>query len=112
MSSYCEYIDCNCKYCEEGNCVFPIQGSGYPYDAPCFGYEKEDDDEMNEVKRDCIIYDDEPVVMFCNEAMKTTLVEHEPTLSDSVVVTDVVDPLDVILAPVKEFREWLYDRKE
>ena len=32
------------SYCEEGHCDFPIQGSGYPYDAPCFGYETEDDE--------------------------------------------------------------------
>ena len=44
MSSYCDYVDGNCKYCEEGQCDFPIQGSGYPYEAPCFGYEKEDDE--------------------------------------------------------------------
>ena len=40
MSSYC-------KYCEEGHCDFPIQGSGYPYDAPCFGYEEEKVDDSN-----------------------------------------------------------------
>ena len=44
MSDYCEYINCNCKYCEEGQCDFPAEGSGYPYNAPCFRYEKEDDD--------------------------------------------------------------------
>lgn len=44
MSDYCDYVDGNCKYCEEGQCDFPIQGSGYPYEAPCFGYEKEDDE--------------------------------------------------------------------
>ena len=44
MSSYCDYIDGNCKYSEEGHCDFPVQGSGYPYEAPCFGYEKEDDE--------------------------------------------------------------------
>ena len=59
-----------------------------------------------------IIRDDEPVVMFCNEAMKNTLVEYEPTVNDAVVVTDVVDPWDVIVVPVEEFREWLYSRKE
>lgn len=59
-----------------------------------------------------IIRDNEPVVMFCNEAMKTTLVEYEPTVNDAVVVTDVVDPWDVIVVPVKEFREWLYSREE
>lgn len=58
------------------------------------------------------IRDDEPVVMFCNEAMKTTLIEYEPTVSDSVVVTDVVDPGEAIVVSVKEFREWLYSRKE
>lgn len=56
--------------------------------------------------------DDEPVVMFCNEAMKTTLVEYEPTVSDAVVVTDVVDPGEAIVVPVKEFREWLFSREE
>lgn len=59
-----------------------------------------------------IIRDDEPVVMFCNEAMKATLVEYEPTVSDAAVVTDVVDPGDVIVVSVKEFREWLYSREE
>lgn len=44
MSSYCKYINCDCKYSEEGHCDFPIQGSGYPYDAPCFRYKKEDDE--------------------------------------------------------------------
>ena len=41
MSDYCEYINGNCKYCEEGRCEFPLQGSGYPYEAPCFGYKEE-----------------------------------------------------------------------
>lgn len=50
MSSYCEYINCACKYCEEGHCDFPIQGSGYPYDAPCFGYKKE---EMSRELKPC-----------------------------------------------------------
>lgn len=58
------------------------------------------------------IRDDKPVVMFCNEAMKATLVEYEPTVNDAVVVTDVVDPGEVIVVPVKEFREWLYSREE
>jgi len=58
------------------------------------------------------VRDDEPVVMFCNEAMKTSLVEHAPTVSDVVVVTDVVDPGEIIVVPVKEFREWLYSREE
>lgn len=58
------------------------------------------------------IRDDEPVVIFCNEAMKTTLIEYEPTVSDSVVVTDVVDPGEAFVVSVKEFREWLYSRKE
>ena len=44
MSSYCKYINCICKYGEEEHCDFPIQGSGYPYDAPCFGYEEKDDE--------------------------------------------------------------------
>lgn len=45
MSDYCEYVNGNCKYCEEGQCDFPTQGSGYPYDAPCFRYGGEVDDE-------------------------------------------------------------------
>ena len=48
MSNYCDYIDCNCKYSsDEGCCDFPLMGSGYPYDAPCFRYEKEDGAKMN-----------------------------------------------------------------
>lgn len=56
--------------------------------------------------------DDEPVIIFCNEAMKATLVEYEPKVSDAVVVTDVVDPGEVVVVPVEEFREWLYSREE
>ena len=59
-----------------------------------------------------IIRDDEPVVIFCNEAMKATLVEYEPKVSDAVVVTDVVEPGEVVVVPVEEFREWLYSREE
>lgn len=59
-----------------------------------------------------IIRDDEPVVIFCNEAMKATLVEYEPTVSDAAVVTDVVDPGEAIVVPIKEFREWLFSRGE
>ena len=44
MSYYCGYIDSKCKYCEEGHCDFPVMGSGYPYDAPCFGYNEEEED--------------------------------------------------------------------
>lgn len=58
------------------------------------------------------IRDDEPAYIFCNEAIKATLVEYEPTVSDAVVVTDVVDPGEVIVVSVKEFREWLYSREE
>lgn len=58
------------------------------------------------------IRDDEPVVMFCNEAMKATIVEYEPKVSDAVVVTDVVEPGEVVVVSVEEFREWLYSREE
>lgn len=58
------------------------------------------------------IRDDEPVVIFCNEAMKATLAEYEPAVNDAVVVTDVVDPGEAIVVSVKEFREWLYSREE
>lgn len=58
------------------------------------------------------IRDDEPVVIFCNEAMKATLAEYEPAVNDAVVVTDVVDPGEAIVVSVKEFREWLYFRGE
>lgn len=58
------------------------------------------------------IRDDEPAYIFCNAEMKATLVEYEPTVSDAVVVTDVVDPGEVIVVSAKEFREWLYSREE
>ena len=32
-----------CKYNEDGACLFPMMGSGYPYDAPCFGVNIETD---------------------------------------------------------------------
>ena len=59
-----------------------------------------------------MIRDDEPALIFCNEAMKATLVEYEPTVSDAIVVTDVVDPGEAIVVSVKEFSDWLYSRKE
>lgn len=48
MSCYCRYINGKCKYCEEGHCEFPMWGSGYPYDAPCFGYSSEEETTSNE----------------------------------------------------------------
>ena len=58
------------------------------------------------------IRDDEPVVAFCNEAMKTALIAYNSKISDAIVVTDVVDPEEIVVVSVKEFREWLYSRKE
>ena len=37
MSSYCNKIDGNCKYCdEEDGCIFFSQGSGNEIDMPCY----------------------------------------------------------------------------
>ena len=41
----CIYDDSTCKYYEEGHCDFPNMGIGYPYDAPCFGFDYEDDED-------------------------------------------------------------------
>lgn len=41
----CIYDDSICKYYEDGRCDFPSMGSGYPYDAPCFGFDYEDDED-------------------------------------------------------------------
>lgn len=38
--------------------------------------------------------------------------DDEPTVSDAIVVTDVVDPGEGIVVSVKEFSDWLYSRKE
>jgi hypothetical protein len=72
MSSYCELINCDCKYSEERHCNFPIQGSGYPYDAPCFGYKKEDDEgEWIEIADD----DFAPIVV-CSRCSQTAIVSY------------------------------------
>lgn len=70
MSSYCDKIDGNCKYCdEEEGCIFFSQGSGNEIDMPCY-YEEDDtisvlykiqelckELEIHiEINRDCLIF--------------------------------------------------------
>lgn len=68
MSSYCDKIDCNCKYCDEDEgCIFFSQGSGNEIDMPCYEEDtilalykiqelcKEFDIHI-EINRDCLIF--------------------------------------------------------
>lgn len=44
-----------CKYNEEGRCEFGYMGSGYPYDAPCFGRDfDEDEDDKKKTNREAM----------------------------------------------------------
>lgn len=40
MSDFCPKEGFNCKYCEEGECVFYSMGSGQMIDMPCFDYDE------------------------------------------------------------------------
>ena len=40
MSDFCSKEGFNCKYCEEGECVFYSMGSGQMIDMPCFDYDE------------------------------------------------------------------------
>lgn len=42
MSDFCLKEGFNCKYCEEGECVFYSMGSGQMIDMPCFDYDEFD----------------------------------------------------------------------
>lgn len=68
MSSYCDKLGGNCKYCDEEGCFFFSQGSGNEIDMPCY----EADDTVSalykiqelckeldihiEINRDCLIF--------------------------------------------------------